>query len=635
MAISVLGGTAGIGKTALAVWWAHRVADDFPDGQLCINLRGFGPKGLLVTPEEAIRGFLDAFEITPQRIPEGLDAQAALYRSLLADKRVLIVLDNARDAEHVRGLLPGSPGSLVIVTSRKDLSSLVAKEGAQPLTLDLLAPDEAKHLLTLRLGSTRLAAEPEAVRQLINLSAGLPLALAIVAARAATHPTFPLTVFAEQLSDVHSRLNSLTAGDAASDVRAVLSWSYEALSHNAARLFRWLGVHPGPDISTLAAASLVGVSLRTSQLVLNEIAQAHMIIEDPPGRYAFHDLLRAYATELAHACESESERKLALQRVIDHYLHAAYDADLVLQPHQEAHIALGEPEHGVIVASFDDATQAMSWFVAEHPVLLAMIERAMDARFDAQTWQLASTLATFLHRRGHWGDWVASHHTALKAAVRSNNPLGQAVIHRGLGYAHAELGSLDHAYTHLTVALNLFGGLDDHEGQAHIYHGLGGIRERQGRHQEALEYAQKALELFQAGDHQAGQATALNAIGWCHTLLREHHLAIMACQQALTLQQQIGNRDGEAVAWDSLGYAYHQLGQHDQAIRCYERSNSLFHDLGDRFYEATVLDHLGDSHQALGHHDEAHDSWQRAVAILNELDHPAADGLRAKMFDGD
>jgi DNA-binding SARP family transcriptional activator len=320
LVIAALSGTAGVGKTALAVHWAHRAAAQFPDGQLYVNLRGFDPGGA-VEPSEALRGFLDALGVPAARIPESLPAQAGLYRSLLAGKRVLVVLDNAKDAGQARPLLPGSPGCLAIVTSRNQLTGLVATDGAYALTLDLLDSADARRLLACRLGSRRVAREPDAVDEIIASCARLPLALTIAAARAAASPGFPLAVLATDLRKATGVLDPLDGGDPATDVRAVFSWSYDALTTDAARLFRLLGLHPGPDIALPAAASLAATPPERAHALLAELTRAHLLAEHAPGRYGFHDLLRAYATELARTHDSQNVLSAAAHRVLDHYLH--------------------------------------------------------------------------------------------------------------------------------------------------------------------------------------------------------------------------------------------------------------------------------------------------------------------------
>src|SRR5450631_2422427 len=331
--IAAVSGTAGVGKTALALHWAHQVAERFPDGQLHVNLRGFDPGGPALEPGEAVGRFLDAFGIPVARIPAGLPAQAALYRSLLAGKRVLVLLDNARDVAQVRPLLPGSPGCLAIVTSRNHLTGLVATEGAYPLILDVPTAAEARDLLSSRLGADRIASEPDAVDDIIAGCARLPLALTIAAARAATNPSFPLAVFATELSEATRALDPFHGDDLATDVRAVFSWSYHALSTDAARLFRLLGLPPGPDIANAAAASHAAIPPDRARALLAELTRAHLLSEPVPGRYAFHDLLHAYATEQAHAHDSRDSRDAAVRRVLDHYLHTAHSAAMLMEPY--------------------------------------------------------------------------------------------------------------------------------------------------------------------------------------------------------------------------------------------------------------------------------------------------------------
>jgi hypothetical protein len=310
--ICAIGGTAGIGKTTLAVHWAHRVADRFPDGQLYADLRGFGP-GSPVPAADAVRGFLDAFAVPPQDVPTTQEGQAGLYRSLLAGKRILVLLDNARDAEQIRPLLAGSAGCLTLVTSRNRLSSLIAVEGAHSLSLDLLTRSQTRAMLAERIGPEQVAAEPEAVDRIAAACAGLPLVIAIVAGRAANHPGFPLAVLADELSGARG-LEAFASGDQTLDVRTVLSWSYRGLDRAAARLFRLLGRHPGPDIGAAAAASLAGIPLGEARQLLRGLSEAHLLSEHRPARFAYHDLLRAYAAELSEEQDSEQDRRAATHR---------------------------------------------------------------------------------------------------------------------------------------------------------------------------------------------------------------------------------------------------------------------------------------------------------------------------------
>ena len=629
--ISAIGGTAGVGKTALAVHWAHRVADRFPDGQLYVNLRGFDPTGSVMAPAEAVRRFLDALQVSPERIPVDLDAQAALYRSQLAGKRMLVVLDNARDTAQVRPLLPGAPGCLVLVTSRNQLTSLIAADAAHPINLDLLTSDEARQLLAQRLGTERVAAEPQAVAEIITRCACLPLALALVGARAALQPHTRLHRLADELRNTQHRWQTLTGDDPTTDVQAVFSWSYQALTPDAAQLFRLLGLHPGSDIAAPAADSLAGLPTSTIRPLLAELTQASLLVEHTPGRYTLHDLLRAYAGDLAQRIDTYQQRHTATHRILDHYLHTAHTATRLLYPALDP-ITLTPPAPGVTLQHPADYQQALDWFTVERPVLLAVVEHAAVAGFDTYAWQQAWTLATFLDRRGHWHDQATTGRTAVAAARRLADPTAQSRAHRILAHAYIQLGRFDDAHAMLSHALDLAIQAGDQTGQAHTHTNLSYLWEQRGNYPQALHQARQALPLFQATGHQLGQADALNAVGWYHALLGDYQQALTACQHALTLFQELGDRHGQAYTWDSLGYADHHLGDHSQALTCYQHALQLFQELGDRYQEAGTLIRLGDTYHATGNHQVAYDTWHQALTILDELDHPDAEQVRVKLI---
>jgi len=628
--ISAVSGTAGVGKTSLAVTWAHRVADRFGDGQLYVNLRGFDPSAPTLSPAEALRGFLEALGVPPRQTPAGVDAQSALYRSLLAGRRVLVVLDNARDVDQVRPLLPGAPGCLALVTSRNALTGLVVVEGAHPLHLDLLTPDEAGDLLSRRLGRERVAAESDAVDEIINRCARLPLALAIVAARATTHLNVPLATLADELQNTHGQLDALTTGDTTTDVRAVFSWSYRALSPEAARLFRLLGLHPGHDISAPAAASLAGLPPPRVRPMLAELTRAHLVTNDTPGRYSLHDLLRAYAAELAYATDLDDDRHAACHRLLDHYLHTAHTADRLLNPHRPP-ITLSPARSGVLPEPVAGREPAEAWLTTEYPVLSAAIRWAAAAGFDTHAWQLAWAVWTFLNTRGRWQDQVVTLTAALDATRRLANWPGEIELRRYLARAYAWLGRYNEAQTQLRHALDRSEELDDHAGKTHTHVVFGFVCERQGDYREALRHAQQALELSRSPGQRIGQARALNQIGWYHAQLGEREQALTYCRQALALHGALGNHAGEAATLDSLGYAHHHLRQHREALACYQRALLLRRDLGDRYEEAGTLTHLGDTQLAAGNPDAARNSWQHALTILQQLDHPDADAVRTRL----
>jgi len=628
--ISAIGGTAGVGKTALAVHWAHRVADRFPDGQLYVDLRGFGPAGQVMPPAEAVRRFLDALHVPPQRIPADTEAQTALYRSLVVGRRMLLVLDNAHDSAQVRPLLPAAPGCLVLVTSRNQLSGLVAADGAHPVNLDVLSVAEARELLVRRLGTNRVAPEPVAVAEIIDRCARLPLALALVAARAAARPQVALKVLAAELADARQRWQTLTGDDPHTDVQAVFSWSYHALTAESARSFRLLGLHPGPDITAPAVSSLTGLAPGAVRPVLAELTRASLLTEPAPGRYTFHDLLRDYATHLAHTIDTDEQRHAATGRILDHYLHTAHHADRLLNPARDP-IPLPPPRTGVTPEPLSDPAQASDWFTAEHQVLLATVAHAAATSSETHTWQLAWTLTNLLDRRGQWHDLVTLGQAAVAAAQRLADPTAQIRTHRLLAAAYTRLRRLDDAHTHLRHALDLATGTDDQPQQAHTHLRMAILWEQRGQPEQALHHARQALHLYQATSHQGGQANALNMVGWYHTRLGGHQQALTHCQQALTLHQQLDDHAGQAATWDSLGHAHHHLGHLTQALSCYQNAHTLYQNLGDRYGQATTLTHLGDTRHATGHPQAARDAWQQALTTLDDLDHPDAAQVRAKL----
>jgi DNA-binding SARP family transcriptional activator/tetratricopeptide (TPR) repeat protein len=628
--VAAISGTAGVGKTALAVGWAQQIAGRFPDGQLYANLRGFGPSGSPAAPAEVIRGFLDALGIAPQRIPRGPVAQGELYRSVLAGRRVLIVLDNARDEDQVRALLPAIPGSVVLVTSRSEMAGLAVANGARLLRLDVLSPAEATQMLTRRVGAGRAAAEPDAVLEIAGLCSYLPLALAVAAARAAVRPRFPLAALAAELRDSPGRLDALDAGDAAASVRAVFSWSCRRLSPAARRMFGLLGLHPGPDISAPAAGSLAGTSEPEARRLLAELTRAHLVTEHLPGRYSFHDLLRAYATSQAQATGNQAELDAAVGRVLDHYLHTAACASGLLNQAQEP-VALAMPRPGVVPEQPAGYGQALAWFEQEHQVLLAAITLATQSGLDTHAWQLPCAMALFLQIRGYIQEWAATARIALSSATRLADPAAQALSGRCLAMACDDLGDHDQALGYYSSSLTLYQRLGNHFGEAKVQHSLSVLAERQGRYADALGHAEQALRLYKAAGTKAGEAIALNTVGWCHGLLGDYQRARAFCRQALNLSAELGYHWLEGLAWDSLGYAEYHLGDVAEAVACYQRALSMHRESGDRSNEADTLIHLGDTRQAAGDLAQAQQAWHQALAILDDLQHADADQVRAKL----
>ncbi|MFB6614696.1 tetratricopeptide repeat protein [Streptomyces sp. NPDC056367] len=625
-------GTGGVGKTALAVHWAHRVRDWFPDGQLYVNLRGFCPSGAVVTPADALRGFLDGLGVPHARIPATVDARTALFRSLVAGRRYLILLDNARDAEQVRPLLPGSSDSIVVITSRDLLPGLVAVEGAHPVPLDLLSTEEAEELLGTRIGHGRATSDPTALAAITEATARLPLALAVVAARASLQPDLTMTALAVELRHAQG-LDAFAGHDARSDLRAVLSWSYKVLSGEAARLFRLLAIHPGPTITPAAASSLSGLPPRQTRALIAELTQAQLIDESGPGRYAFHDLLRAYAAELADEVEPATDRSGAVARLVDHYLHSARTGALRMNPQLEPFDAPPLTSPRVRPEAMADLAAAREWFTAEHAVLLAVVRQAAACELHLSVWHLAYSAKTFLFWSGHWGDLAETQTLALEAAHRLGDLAAQAHAHRSLGKAlHLAQGEDARAETdqHLKDALDLFAALDHTVGQAETHVDLAAVFEWRDRPEDALHHNRQALDLFRAVGSKLGEARALNNVSYFHGLLGDHAQALDMCAKSIALLEELGDRRGQALAWGTLGSIHQDMGRHADAADCYERSAEGCREVGDASNEADSLTHLGENHLAVGDPQAARQAWLRALELLDGLDHPDAETVRAR-----
>lgn len=589
--LAVVSGVAGVGKTTLAVEWAHRVRSRFPDGQLYVNLRGFDPVGQPMSALEALHGFLDALGVPASAIPSGLAARSARFRSLLADRRVLIVLDNARDAEHVRPLLPGSSLCQVVVTSRVALTGLVAVEGAVPVALDVLSPVEADRLLDGR--GVPAAARPG----IVSVCAGLPLALAIAAARA---------------DAVCSGLDSLSDSDPRADVRSVFSWSLGALSSDARSLFALLGQHPGPDFAAPAAAALFGSDVLG---LLDELVEASLVFVCGPGRYAMHDLVRSYAAELP------SDGGL---RLLDHYLHTARDAALLLQPNRGP-FSLPSPSAPPVALS--TLRQAWAWFDAERQVLAAL---ALSSTSDIHVWQLARALASFFNYRGLWDEAIPLHSAALAAGVRMDSLSMQAMAHRHLAGVYGYMDSSLADY-HYDRAVSLFASLGDEISEAHTLMNLGWLLSRRGKDTEALLKYERALSLYRLCGHEYATARALNALGEKLAIMGRAAEALPHCTAALEVMERLGDTQGIAIVLDSLGYAQYRLGAFADAVSLFERAIPLRVEGGDRHSIAVLHDRLGDAYSSLGAADTARASWRRALEILEGVRHQDAADVRLKL----
>ncbi|MFF7210895.1 BTAD domain-containing putative transcriptional regulator [Streptomyces sp. NPDC008238] len=617
--IGAISGMAGVGKTSLALHLVHRVSDRFPDGQLYVNLRGFDPSQPPLSPQAVLRSFLHSLGVTPHHMPQDLDGLTALYRSLLADRRALVVLDNALDSEQVRPLLPGASDSLVVVTSRNRLLGLVAREGAHSVDLDVLSEEDAWSLLADRLGPDRLAAEPAAVREIAAHCGRLPLALAIVAARLTTHRGFTMTAVAQHLRET-GPLSGFAGPDAELDVRSVFSWSYRRLSPGAARLFRLLALRPGPDITLAATAALAGVPADEAGLLIAELTHTHLLTEHVPGRYTLHDLLQAYAVELLGTETPEEERQAVLERALDHYLALGLAAAAVVDPETTS-----EP------TTFPDTESAALWFSSERNVLAAAVQRAADAGLHEYAWQLGHALGGFYELTGLFHEWAAVQQTAFDSAMEVSDRRAQAHAHRRLGRVTSLLHQHEKARTHLERARELYTGLDLPLDLAHTYRTLAWVMAKSNRHQEAVHQAQQALDLYRSLGETIMEGRCLYAVAWFLVLLDRGEEAIPCAHLALERFDETTEPLNAARCLDTLAFAHAHLGQYRSAVDHAQRAVALFRSCGAPYNEGSTLSRLGDICAKAGQDEAARTYWHASLAIMTDLDPTWAGVLRTKL----
>jgi tetratricopeptide (TPR) repeat protein len=624
LVISAIAGAGGMGKTWLALHWAHQHIDRFPDGQLFVDLRGFSPDSQPMSAEVAVRGFLDALGVEPGHIPVDQHAQTSLFRSLVADKRILILLDNAVDTAQVTALLPGSPTATVLVTSRNHLPGLLTAHGAHHLSVKVLTDTEAHALLTTRLGADRVATERTAADQLVTYCRGLPLALSIVAGRAHTHPNLPLATLAAELRG--AGLDALgDDGDPTASLPTVLSWSYRALTNDQATMFGLLGIAPGPDISLPAATSLAGLPIARARAVLRGLEQASLLGQDTSGRYRMHDLIRRYAADYTHN-DADDDWETALRRVVDFYLHTAVSGERLLDPTRPT-IQLAPPVPGCLPHPLLDYSGAMAWFQTEHSCLLTAQHMAAARGWHLIVWQLAWSLFTYHSRRGCLRDGIAVWQAGLAAADNLDDDAIQAHSHHQLGRSYALAGHHGQALDHLQRALTLAEHLHHRSLQAHINRMLAVAAEQQGDDQQALQHATQALHLYQALDNPLREAEAHNGVGWYAARLGQHDQARAHCETALIVHRRHHHRDGEAATLRILGYIAHHTGQHLRAIDYYQQALAVRRDQSNTYQEANVLDGIGYPHLALGQREQARAAWQQALQLY-QIQYRVADAHR-------
>ncbi|SEC21166.1 DNA-binding transcriptional activator of the SARP family [Nocardioides exalbidus] len=624
----VVSGSAGVGKSAFAARWCHDVAERFPDGQLFVNLRGFDPGGTPLSAVDALRALLAGLGVPAEQVPQSLAEMVGAYRSLLSGRRVLVLLDNARDADQVAPLLPASTGSLAVVTSRDELTTLAVTHGVRLLSLDLLDDRDAREVFSAHLDAGRLEAEPGALAEILDRCGGLPLALAVAGARVASGPHTSLADLAAELRD--SSLDSLTLGHPTTDVRAVLSWSYDALSADAAHTYRLVGLHPGPEIGVAALASMAGRPLRRVRASVDELVRASLVTVRRPGRLALHDLVAAHAGETAESALGAEEVDEVRRRLVDHVLRATVGATRTIFA-TPLPFALGPAPDGLVAEPLDDADQGHAWLRAELPVLQRVADlAAATPGLHAHAWRLARTLNGYLCDRSSFTELVALHESGLAAAVAAGDVVGEADSRHGLGEALTELDP-EEAAVQLERARDLFALAGDRTGESDVESALGRLHESTGDYQRGITHTTRSLDLAREIGDASGTAVALNNLGWLYSCLGDHEASLGFCQEALEHYRRIGDRGGESYALDSAARAYLGLGDLRRAASMFAQAVEIGESLGHHLNQTFNLTHLGDAQHALGEVDRARASWTAALDLLEEVGHPRAESVRSRL----
>jgi tetratricopeptide (TPR) repeat protein len=618
--VAAIVGIAGVGKTALALHWASKVQHLFPDGCLFANLRGFGPEAA-VKPVDVLRRFVLALGVPAKNVPLDEHSLAALYRSLLADRRILVVLDNCRSAEQVVPLLPGSGSCRVVVTSRARLDSLSIRYGALHMPVTELTMSDAMDLFARRVGANRVKFEPDATRELVYLCGFLPLAISIVAAKVENEPTRDLWSMVQAIRDRATVLSSLDTGEIS--MRTTLDWSYQSLDIESATMFRLLGVHPAAEFSLAAAASIAGLPKAETQDMLERLKRLHLVQDQDDRRFVVHDLLHAYAEALLHTSDA-TECEQAKRRLLEHYLHTGAVAQQIVDPHWEP-LELTPPPQDIVVEELDTDAAAASWFVSEGQTLLAVLRRAAAASLHTQVWQLASISATFLYRHGEWRAWVDVLEIALNSVVQTGDRAAEGRIRRMLGSAYARRGDHHQALNQHRQALKLFQAIGDRTGEAHTHLMLGRLLVWTTDAESAVTHTSSALALYRVANLEVWEARALTDLGRAHRQLGDVQTALRLGEQALTMSTEVEDHDGEGATLYLLGEVNRDVGNETRARQCVESSLDKRRGVGDRYGEAESQVLLG---EILLHSDRerARVLWEQALSVFEATDRRAEAG---------
>ncbi|WP_158701949.1 tetratricopeptide repeat protein [Kitasatospora sp. MMS16-BH015] len=627
--ISTIAGMGGIGKSTLAVHVAHRCLADFPDGQLYVELRGAtNPRD----PGEVLTDLLRELGVPPQQVPPQPEARAALYRSTLAGRRVLLVLDDAKDAAQVRPLLPGTPGCGVLITSRSRLATLA---GAARLDLDVFSPAEALELFTTLVGAERVAAELVAASRILDQCAGLPLAIRIAGARLASRPAWSLSSLADRLAGARP-LDELAIEDAA--VRASFRVSYDTLNSStapadraAARAFRLLGLWGGADLALEAAAALLGCSVDEADRALEALVDAHLLDSPAMGRYRLHDLLRAYAGECAEAEEAQQDRWAAGERLASWYLHAVTAAADWFNDQRVRPDLTVFPAPAALPTQADRAA-AIAWARQERPNFTAAATLAGAQPEPVIAWRLGAELFHIFSQTGYWDDLEACDTVGLRAARQLGDRVAQARMLVGLSSADRLAGRLEESLVKAREAYELAeDGTSDYTHFTTMIHYASSLHCLE-RYEEAIAAYEHAFATRRGEVRPGVLAAAMNNLGYAYHKLGRHQDAIECYLPALALSRQAQSAYVDAALLDGLGRAHLGAGEFDRAVERFDEAVLLRTRLGDQAGLGSTLEQLGDTHRAADRPEQAREAWTRALHVLEAARHPGAEAVRAKLI---
>src|SRR5579875_3230889 len=610
--ICAIDGMAGVGKTALAIRAAHQMSDQFPDAQLFVDLHGHSPDREPLEPLAALEMLLRSLGVPATQIPAAADERAAAWRAALAGRRALVVLDNAANVAQVRPLLPGAPGCLVLITSRQ---RLVGLEVTETISLEVLPRDEAMDMLARAAGTDRIEADEPAAHRVLGLCGRLPLAVRIAAARLRSRPAWTVAHLAERLGVEQQRLTELHAGDRS--VAAAFALSYQHLTEHQQRLFRLLGLCPGPTFDAHLGAALTGAALTQAERALEDLLDANLVEPIAPGRYRFHDLIRDHARATAGQCDPAETRAEALRRILDYYTQTVYVATAHITARRVAAPALRYPPASL--PEFAGADDALAWCESERPNLTSAVLYAEANGLDEPCWQLAHCMWPFMRHRGYTAQWITTLRAALAAATRLGHRKTTADTLRFLGIAYWETSQLEPAVDSYRRALDIYRAVRDRGGEATCLANLAMVDVRLERYPEALGHHQRALDLYRELGMDWGQANVLSSMGVVYVKLGQYARALDCNQRALALYQLSGDERCVAGILSNIGAVHLHLGRPEQALEDQHRAVATAERIGDRLLEGELLNDLADTCRAVGQQEEARVRYTRALQINSEV----------------